>query len=351
MESDGRCKVLRARGVISESVLEELLRYTESPYLTTPAREQEPPSDLFWQDFLADCQNSDALSQLEQIMPQLRFPVATGMRDDPSYREATLRGGNQGTRRGLGLENPADFRVMLHDADCGAVPVFFPKGRNDFRTLVQAIMGRNEPIEVPDSMGACVVAGYNNWGRIRRLKARFLEENRLGSWSERFSEIRKERSLYTDEFFIISDGPYSGVSHSALGLEAESWYQLSSRIRLHHETFHLFCRRVYGLMQTNALDETFADYMGLIETLGRFNPEWFLLFMGLEGEDYRDGGRLQNYCKDLSKPAFQVVCALTRDAGHRLATLETRMEKLSTRDRMAFLLGHDLVDLAEGRFL
>ena len=206
-----------------------------------------------------------------------------------------------------------------------------------------------EPIDVPDSMGACVVAGYNNWGRIHKLKTEFFMENPLANWNERFAEIRKDRTLYTDEFFIISDGPYSGVPHSDLDLTPEIWSETSSQIRLHHESFHLYCRRVYGLMQTNALDETYADYVGLMQTLGRFDLRWFLLFMGLEGEEYREGGRLQNYCQDLSQAAFKVVCGLTRDAGQNLARLEPEMEKLSTPERIEFLLGHDLVDLAEAR--
>ena len=102
-------------------------------------------------------------------------------------------------------------------------------------------------------------------------------------------------------------------------------------------------------MQTNALDETYADYVGLMETLGRFDLRWFHLFMGLEGEEYREGGRLQNYCQDLSEAAFRIVCGLTRDAGRSLARLESEMEKLSARERIEFLLSHELLDLAEDR--
>ena len=352
MTAEERTRTLRSRGAESDELLEELLEYTASPYLDKPARTttDERHEDTFWSEYLAEVESTRTLALLEDIMPQFRFPVAAGMRSDPLYREATLKGGSQGNRGGLGLRYPAEFRVLLHDAGCGSVPVFLPKGRHDFRILVQAILGRNEPIDVPDSMGACVVAGYNNWGRIHKLQTQFFVETPLANWSERFAEIRQDRTLYTDELFLISDGPYSGVSHSGLDLTSESWSKTSSLIRLNHESFHLYCRRNYGMMQTNALDETYADYVGLMETLGRFDLRWFQLFMGLETEEYREGGRLQNYCQDLSQAAFRIICGLTRDAGRNLARLEPRLEKLSPRERNEFLLGHDLVDLAEAKF-
>lgn len=352
MTPEERSTTLYSRGAESEELLGELLRYTDSPYLVKPDETtlKKSPPDTFWSEYLADIESKDALSLLEDIMPQLRFPVVEGMRGDPDYRAATLRGGDQGRRGGLELEYPSEFRVLLHDAGCGSVPVLMPRGRHDFRTLVQAIMGRNEPIEVPDSMGACVVAGYNNWGRIHKLKSDFLQQNPAADWSEQFAKIRKEKALYTDEFFIISDGPYSGVFHSALGLTPESWSETSRLIRIHHESLHLYCRRIYGLMQTNALDETFADYIGLVETLGRFEPQWFNRFMGLEGDEYREGGRLQNYCQNLSNAAFEIVCGLVRDASRNLAQLEPKMQSLSAQDRKEFLLGHDLLDLAEANF-
>jgi uncharacterized protein DUF7005 len=344
--------MLRARGAEPESVLVELLRYTESPYLKVPSGSQEfdGNSDTFWLEFVSGLEACDVLGCLEEVMPQLRFPVAEGMRSDPEYREATLKGGQQGVRGGLELKYPSEFRLVLHDAGFGSVPALMPKGREDFRALVQAIMGRNEPIEVPDSMGACVVAGYNNWGRIHRMKSQFLVDHPFESWAQRFAEIRKSPELYTDQFFIISDGPYSGVSSSALDLAEDSWCELSSQIRLHHESFHLFCRRFHGTMQSNALDETFADFMGLIQSLGTFDQSWFYLFMGLEREQYREGGRLQNYCQQLSKPAFEIVCRLTRDAGRNLSGVSSRLKDVPVRDKMKFLLRHDLLDLAEGRF-
>jgi hypothetical protein len=352
MLAEERSIALRSRGADSDELLKELLNYTHSPYLEKPnqMKSRTAEQDTFWAEYLSESESSDHLVLLEKIMPQLRFPVAPGTRSDALYKQATLRGGRQGRSGALGLEYPSEFRVLLHDAGCGSVPVLLPKGRHDFRTLVQAILGRNEPIDVPDSMGACVVAGYNNWGRIHKLQTEFLLENPLANWSERFAEIREDRTLYTDEFFIISDGPYSGVPHSDLGLTADNWSRTSSQIRLHHESFHLYCRRNYGMMQTNALDETYADYVGLMETLGRFDLRWFNRFMGLEGEEYREGGRLQNYCQDLSKAAFRIICGLTRDASRNLSSLKPHVKKLSPRERNEFLLGHDLVDLAEAKF-
>ena len=161
MTAEERTRILRSRGAESDELLEELLQYTASPYLDKPARAttDERHEDTFWSECLAGVESTPPLALLEDIMPQFRFPVAAGMRSDPLYREATLKGGRQGSRGALGLQFPSEFRVLLHDAGCGSVPVLLPKGRHDFRILVQAILGRNEPIDVPDSMGACVVAG------------------------------------------------------------------------------------------------------------------------------------------------------------------------------------------------
>ena len=49
--------------------------------------------------------------------------------------------------------------------------------REDFVFLVQSLTQRNEPEPVADSMGACIVAGYNNWDRVaERYQATALSE-------------------------------------------------------------------------------------------------------------------------------------------------------------------------------
>ena len=45
-------------------------------------------------------------------------------------------------------------------------------------TLIQALTARNEPVSIPASMGAMMVAGFNNWDRVRQLKELWRSEER-----------------------------------------------------------------------------------------------------------------------------------------------------------------------------
>jgi hypothetical protein len=56
----------------------------------------------------------------------------------------------------------------------GRVPVPVAGDRSDFVSLVQAFAERNEPAPVPESMGACIVKGFNNWDRIATFRKNAL---------------------------------------------------------------------------------------------------------------------------------------------------------------------------------
>lgn len=330
-------------------MLEELLRYDESPYLAGP-RLSEVSNDCseFWREALQRAQSEGYLAVLEQFMAQLRFPVAEGTRLDPEYRSATLQGREAGQPGALGLEHRDGFRFTLHPTPIGLVPALLPKGRKDFELLVQALISKNEPRPVPSSMGAAALSGYNNWGRIHDLRSRFEEENPQGSWPLEFARLRATPEIYQDRLFLISDGPYSNVEAESLDLDASIWPSLSQEIRLHHESFHLFCKNLYGTMQTNALDEVLADYSGVFGATGEYRPDWVLRFLGVENASFREGGRLRNYCVELSNEAFTVLCSVVRDAVHALQAAESVLAGWSLRDRQVHLLRFSLLEIAEG---
>jgi hypothetical protein len=80
---------------------------------------------------------------------------------------------------------------------------------------------------------------------------------------------------------------------------------------------------VFGSMRNALLDELIADYTGIVAATGRFDPRWFLTFLGLESDGYRTGGRLENYRGDppLSDRALHVLGELVRRAAWSLAIL------------------------------
>ena len=340
---------LKRRGA-GEADFEALQNYLQSPY-TGSAFSPTPESDKsgFWERRLASCHQDSLFLVLQEIIPQLRFPIQEGMRAQPDYRSATLKGGPEERPGGLDLTYPKDLQVKLHKTSVGAILALFPKGRRDFELLVQAFLGKNEPREVPPSMGACAISGYNNWARIQEMKGDYLQSVPDGYWQLKFAEIRKTPQLYQDQLLLISDGPYSNVSYKSLDLSSqEDWLRLSTEIRHYHESFHIYCKKRHGLMQVNAWDEVLADYAGIVGATGKFHRSWLLHFLGLESPFYRAGGRLENYRGELGPKAFEILCGLVRDAAQTLQTLETEFAGLALEERLERLLRYDLPELAEG---
>ena len=190
--------------------------------------------------------------------------------------------------------------------------------------LVRALTLRNEPAPVPDSMGACIVAGYNNWDRVAGLRRQWEACNPRdaseGAWSVVFAGIvRKE--LYQDRFILLSSGPYSGVGAAAVGEPEEKWKKTSLTIRLEHECAHYFTRQALGAMRNAILDELIADFAGIVAATGRYRADWFLRFLGLECPSCcRPGGRIHD-CRGtppLSDGAFLVLQAVVRRAAAQL---------------------------------
>jgi hypothetical protein len=205
--------------------------------------------------------------------------------------------------------------------------------RADFETLIRALVRRNEPVPLPASMGACMVAGYNNWGRVAELRRRWqageVDAEGAADWSAAFAVLRGRRELYQDRFIVLSEGPYSGVPAERMGLAEAAWRDASHTIRLEHECAHYFTRRVLGSMRNNLLDELLADYAGIVATAGRYREDWFLHFCGLQdAEGCRAEGRLWNYRGDppLSPAAFAVLQRLVRAAAARVQALDAALD-------------------------
>lgn len=329
-----RAEILRAFGA-GPAETDELLAYNRSVFAVPPSVElplaDEPCVDA-WRGYADEARDRGVLPVLREHLVELRFPVAAGIRDTEAYQAAIRRGVLPERADGLVLADPEGLRLFIHPTLAGAVPVLVVPRRGDFEALVRALTKRNEPVPLPPSMGACMVSGYNNWGRMTALRraweAGALAVGDARTWSDAFVILRDRKELYQDRFILLSGGPYSGVPAEAVGMDAEAWSRISLAIRLEHECAHYFTRRVLGSMRNNLLDELMADYAGIVAAAGRYRADWFLRFCGLEEADgCRPGGRLGNYRGDppLSDAAFAVLGRLVRAAARRLEAYDARL--------------------------
>lgn len=322
-----RSGVLRSLGA-DPATADELLRYNENVFRTPSPLPSFPLGDEsfvpVWEEYAEESQRAGSISPLTKILVQLRFPIAEGMSQNADYLAATKRLMDpQGmpSATGLNLRSPERCRVVVHSTLAGRIPILVVGGREDFVSLVQALTCRNEPAPIPNSMGACMVAGFNNLHRIRGLREQWEQENPAlageEGWKQEFQRIIPRKELYQDRFILLSEGPYSNVSAADLGLQSAGWRELSLVIRREHECTHYFTRRVFSRMRDNLMDELLADYAGIVGARGSYSAEWFLRFLGLERyPQYREGGRFQNYRGEpaLSDRAFALLGGLVKSA-------------------------------------
>lgn len=320
----------------SVSEIQELLTYNENRFNHgySPGilpREAEPHV-LAWQQYVKQSQQIGTYAALKECLVQFQFPIKPGISQTQDYYTATRQGKSvegMSLATGLIFSQPEQLRLLIHQTLAGPIPVIITGNRADFITLVQALTKRNEPHPVPDSMGACIVGGYNNWDRIRQYKERWMAKNPKhcseSDWSSEFQRLIKKKELYQDRFILLSPGNYSHVSASKLGLTETDWLELSLKIRLEHECTHYITRRWFGSMHNNLHDELIADYRGIVAVNGYYRADWLLYFLGLESEiEYRKGGRIENYRGDppLTDGAFKILQRLVKTAAKNLEQFE-----------------------------
>lgn len=332
----GRRKVLEQLGARG-AVLDELVAYTDNPFCQTDIAAQtafplaDEPFVTAWERYATQAKNDPALA-LRTPLVQTHFPIRAGLSQQPAYRDAVRAGRSLDENRlatGLVWRAPERIRVFLHATAAGRIPIIAVAERGDFEDLLRALVHHNEPVAIPASMGAMMIAGYNNWDRIhahrRAFIARCYANGELPDWRAEFVRLQRQPALYQDRFIIVSEGPYSDVPARALGLDDAHWAERSLRLRIEHECTHYFTKRVFGAMRNNLLDEIIADYMGIVAAQGRFSAQWFLQFMGLEDfPSFRAGGRLQNYRGDppLSDEAFRILQALVVAAARGIEQMD-----------------------------
>lgn len=289
-----RACILASYGATARET-EELLAYNQNIFdhscLTLAAKFPLPPEPhvAAWEEYTATAKEVGVFEVLSSRLVQLQFPILEGISQTEAYRSATRKGvpvDSMVEATGLILQQPEQLQLMIYQSLAGAIPILLTKNRKDFVSLVQALTMRNEPLPVPASMGACMVTGFNNWDRVRQYRQQWSAKNfgncSESSWLEEFRRLIPQKQLYQDRLIILSDGFYSNVSASDIGLSESEWRRISLNIRLEHECTHYFTQRLFGSMRNNLLDELIADYRGIVTAIGHYRADWFLRFLGLE---------------------------------------------------------------------
>jgi hypothetical protein len=354
LTADFRAAVLSDLGATG-SELDELLAYNQNLFdhtalklpLALPLADE--PFVETWAGYAGEAEKKGVFACLRERLVQLRFPIQVGISQNTGYRAAARQGKpveGLAEATGLTLNAPERLQLVLHHSPAGRIPLLITGERADFVALVQALTHSNEPESIPDSMGATMVAGYNNWERVHLYRRQWQQNNPFGNWAEEFKRLLNQPELYQDRFILLSDGPYSGVAAAEMGLSEAEWRQASLVIRREHECAHYFTRRVFGSMRNNLLDELMADYMGIAAAAGHFRADWFLRFMGLEAYPaYRPGGRLENYRGQppMSDSALRVLQRLVKQAADNLEAFDAG----HTPQREGMLLALSYVTMEE----
>lgn len=218
------------------------------------------------------------LDILAKRYPQILLPVQKGMRETEEYKNVCLRG--QQCNRPITFSKDPEDKLETVNTPAGDVEVLSLRKRDDFVHMCQCLGNKCEPVEIPDSTGAMALFGLNNWDKVRA-----------------------GLDNYKDSFIILSSGNYSNVSNidiknitnGEIDLDEQAWTNKSIIIRKYHELTHFVMRKTYPDDISFIRDELIADCIGLICAFGCFDVRLLKLFLGIEEDTYRQGGRLQNY--------------------------------------------------------
>ncbi|MGH1518483.1 DUF7005 family protein [Chryseobacterium sp. JK1] len=323
----------------------------------TTITSEENFSIQFWEDYLLSS-SKNGLQILQDFYPQLYFPVQTEINKTESYINAVLKGKKsyENLHKNLQLNDKDGITIKVYDSVAGAIPIVSINDCEDFSTFVQCFLHKNNPEPIPQSMGAFLANGINNWARIHDLKEKWIRNNPFGNWNTEFSQnILPHPGMYKDKIIVLSTKPYSNVPADKLGLSDHEWRAYSYTIRLEHECTHLYTLKKYGKASNNLHDELIADYIGICKAFGEYNKEWMLAFMGLENyPQYRKGARLENYLNNqVSEENFQDITYIIKNAIEAIAYFDSELGIIqSDRDQMVrieTLCETDIIDIASGR--
>lgn len=218
------------------------------------------------------------LYTLANRYPVIYLPIEEGISKSEEYRNTCLKG--EESKRDLLFSFNEKDSLETFKTPVGDVEILTMYDRKDFVHMARALGSKAEPVNIPDSTGAMAIFGLNNWDKVRA-----------------------GLDNYKDSFILLSAGNYSNVSNidvknvtnNELVLTSDEWTEKSIIIRKYHELTHFVMRKMYKDDINPIRDEIIADIVGLECAFKKLDVRVLKLFFGLENNEYRSGGRLENY--------------------------------------------------------
>ncbi len=163
-------------------------------------------------------------------------------------------------------------------------------------------------------MGAVSFFGIKNWKRIDSLVEQFVPKDQIETLDCGNCKVVNECE---DALVIVTSGFYSNLQSEETQYKEQEWIDISLKLRIYHEITHVICRKKYKEMIEPIWDEIVADYMGMQWAIGKYDMEIAAKCLGVYDEEYKEGGRLENYVKNKEEvyDLFQKVKKTIRNLG------------------------------------
>ena len=231
--------------------------------------------------------SENPISRLAKKYPQLLLPIRAGEKETEEYRAAVLSGAPLSAEPDF-IGSPGDS-LSVAETPAGKAEILYLENREDFEHAFRALAHR-----IPASVGATTIRGLINWEKIHNHEKEYLQSGE-NDWNLEFRRFTAEKANYLDSLILLSSGDYSNVSAETAGLPAEEWKEKSVTIRKYHELTHFICRALYPDDVDAVRDEVIADLNGLVAAFDDYDVYLAETFLGIEGETFREGGRLSYY--------------------------------------------------------
>jgi len=256
---------------------------------------------------------SDPIYFLSEKYPQLLLPIRLNERDTPEYKDAVLRG--KPVFRKPQFIGSSEDSLSSVDTPAGTVDILYLANREDFEHALRALAYRCEPVEIPSSVGANTVRGLINWEKIRTHKLQYISSGGK-DWQSEFKRFTADRKNYLDSIILLSAGNYSALPAHEVELTENEWREKSLIIRKYHELTHFVCRSLYPDNIEPICDEVIADMIGMLAAFDHYDPKLAKLFLGIDGDRFRSGGRLAHYVESdsLSNAIATAIDLIERSA-------------------------------------
>ncbi len=143
-----------------------------------------------------------------------------------------------------------DDSLISETTPAGRVLLLTLADRRDFEMLLIILTNKSVIKKIPSSQGASILDGVVNWNRIHAHMAEFVKEAEKNGIENpdtdtEFASFTLNLANYKEALIVLSVGPYSAFSASAVGIAEDKWIYLSNIIRKYHECTHFVCRRLY----------------------------------------------------------------------------------------------------------